>query len=267
MQAAACRADRGRRPAPTATSIRSKRDADDDDDEHDEGPLELARDIAGKTAKAALDRIEELGEDLGAYLDNARWQLPRLARLLQPHLDDTRISLGRSLADQAAKIGERTFFFVARPRVQLRRCESPGRCGRARARRVRRQAWDARRRDHESRGHRTHLSAVTAINRIGAVAVLISPEADAQLISRALELGEAELRDRVDPDNATLVRAATPIKLLLRSAASASEQGEHLPDGMQRAPRAIPAGVIDMESIDPKAVTLPAWYRADAGRA
>ena len=57
---------------------------------------------------AALERIEELGEDLGAYLDNARWQLPRLQRCnLQ---DDSLISLGRALADQAAKIGDRTFF-------------------------------------------------------------------------------------------------------------------------------------------------------------
>src|SRR5262249_51233483 len=56
-------------------------DDDDDDDDHDESPLELAKDLVEKTAKAAVDRIEEFGEDLGAYLDNARWQLPRLARL------------------------------------------------------------------------------------------------------------------------------------------------------------------------------------------
>ncbi len=251
---------------PTAVDVRAdahvdpfKRD-DDDDDEHDEGPLELARDIAGKTAKAALDRIEELGEDLGAYLDNARWVLPRLARLRNLD-DDTRISLGRSLAKQAAKIGDRTFFLWRGRAFSYadanRRVDAVARglvaCGVKPGMRV----------GVIMKSRPSHLSAVTAINRIGAVAVLISPEADAQLISRALELGEAELAI-VDPDNATLVRAATPIKLL--ALGGVGEQGE-LPDGMQRAPRTIPAGVIDMESIDPKAVTLPAWYRADAGRA
>jgi putative long chain acyl-CoA synthase len=44
------------------------------------------------------------------------------------------------------------------------------------------------------------------------------------------------------------------------------DQGDALP-GELRAPRVIPAGVIDLESIDPKAVTVPAWYRADGGRA
>jgi putative long chain acyl-CoA synthase len=83
------------------------------------------------------------------------------------------------------------------------------------------------------------------------------------LLQRALELGEAEIAI-VDPDNAARVRGATSIKLL--ALGGVGEQGE-LPDGMQRAPRVIPAGVIDMESIDPKAVTLPAWYRADSGRA
>ena len=67
------------------------------------------KDLVEKTAKAAVDRIEELSEDIGAYLDNARWQLPRLNRLR--HLqDDSLISLGRSLGEQAAKIGDRTFF-------------------------------------------------------------------------------------------------------------------------------------------------------------
>ena len=36
---------------------------------------------------------------------------------------------------------------------------------------------------------------------------------------------------------------------------------------MVRAPRVDPAGVIDMETIDPGAVTLPAWYKPDPGRA
>src|SRR5439155_16838085 len=43
-------------------------------------------------------------------------------------------------------------------------------------------------------------------------------------------------------------------------------QGE-LPAGHQHPKRVIPPGVIDMESIDPTAATLPTWYKPDAGRA
>src|SRR5206468_3501618 len=82
---------------------------DDDADDDDESPLELAKELIGKTAKTVIEKLEEAGEDLGSYLDNARWQLPRVARLRNLH-DDSLISLGRSLADQAAKIGDRTFF-------------------------------------------------------------------------------------------------------------------------------------------------------------
>ena len=271
--------DRGASPPADAIDVRAHADidpfarhahahaddGDDDDDEHedaehDEGPLELARDLAEKTAKAALDRIEELGEDLGAYLDNARWQLPRLARL-RNLTDDTRISLGRSLGDQAAKIGERTFFLWHGRAFTYadanRRVDAVVRgliaCGVRPGVRV----------AVVMKSRPSHLSVVAAINRLGAVSVLISPELETSLLARALELGEAELAI-VDPDNAARVRGATAIKLL--ALGGVGEQGE-LPAGMERSPRAIPAGVIDMESIDPAAVTLPAWYRPDAGRA
>src|SRR6185503_15631911 len=103
---------------PTAIDVRvdvklapvtAEADHDDEDDDEDDSPLDLAKDLVEKTARAALERVEELGEDLGAYLDNARWQLPRLQRL-RSLSDDTVISLGKVLADQASRIGERTFF-------------------------------------------------------------------------------------------------------------------------------------------------------------
>ncbi|HEY3805916.1 MAG TPA: alpha/beta fold hydrolase [Kofleriaceae bacterium] len=252
---------------PTAIDMRADgavdafaKHQDDDDDDHDEGPLELARELAGKTAKAALERIEELGEDLGAYLDNARWQLPRLARL-RNLTDDSRISLGRMLADQASRIGERTFFLWHGRAFSYadanRRVDAVARglvaCGVKPGMRV----------AVIMRSRPSHLSAVAALNRIGAVAVLISPDVEDALLARALELGEAEIAI-VDPDHAARVRAATPIKLL--ALGGVGEQGE-LPAGMERGPRAIPAGVIDMETIDPATVTLPAWYRPDPGRA
>ena len=244
---------------PSAFDARTEHEDEheqEDEDDEDEGPLELVRDLAGKTAKAALERIEELGEDLGTYLDNARWQVPRLARL-RGLTDDTRISLGRSLGDQAAKIGERTFFLWHGRAFTYadanRRVDAVVRgliaCGVKPGMRV----------AVIMRSRPSHLSAVVAINRMGAVAVLISPEVETQLLTRALELGEAEIAI-VDPDHAARVRTATSIKLL--ALGGVGEQGDTAPPA-----RVIPAGVIDMESIDPTAVTLPAWYRPDAGRA
>src|SRR5678815_4237403 len=75
-------------------------DADDDADDDAGIPagegegLELARELIEKTAHAAIEQLGAWAEDLGQYLDNARWQLPRLARLR--HLqDDSLISAGR----------------------------------------------------------------------------------------------------------------------------------------------------------------------------
>src|SRR6185436_3889956 len=71
--------------------------------------LELAKELVEKTARAALEQLRGWTEDLGNYLDNARWQVPRVARLRNLQ-DDTLISFGRALADQAQRMPDRTFF-------------------------------------------------------------------------------------------------------------------------------------------------------------
>jgi putative long chain acyl-CoA synthase len=233
-------------------------DHDDDDDEDD--TVDLARELALKTARAALERIEELGEDLGAYLDNARWQLPRIARLRNLQ-DDSLVSLGRSLADQAEKIGDRTFF-LWRGRAftyaeSNRRVDAVVRgliaCGVRTGTRV----------GVMMKSRPSHLSVVAACSRLGAVAVLLSPDTSDEVLPRALDLGEAEVLI-VDPETAVRARAATSVKVMVLG--GVGEQGD-LPPGMVRTPRVIPPGVLDMETIDPAAVTLPAWYKPDPGRA
>ncbi|MDB4953524.1 MAG: Polyhydroxyalkanoic acid synthase [Myxococcales bacterium] len=231
-------------------------DVEDHDDHDDDSPLDLAKELVEKTAKAALDRIEELSEDLGSYLDNARWQVPRLARLRNLQ-DDSLVSLGRSLSEQAAKIGDRTFF-LWRGRAFTyaeanRRVDAVVRgliaCGVKSGSRV----------GVMMKSRPSHLSIVTAINRLGAVAVLLSPETPDDGLPRALDLGEPEVLI-VDPDSAARARAATTIKVMVLG-------GVGEPAVAPGTQRRLPAGVIDMESIDPDTVTLPAWYRADAGRA
>jgi putative long chain acyl-CoA synthase len=233
---------------------------DDEEEDDDESPLDLAKELVEKTAKAALDRVEELSEDLGNYFDNARWQLPRLHRLRNID-DESRVSLGRSLADQAASIGERTFF-LWRGRAFTyaeanRRVDAIVRgllaCGIKVGTRV----------GVMMKSRPSHLSLVAAVNRLGAVSVLLSPDTTDEMLPRVLDLGEVEVLV-VDPETAARVRAVTSIKVMVLG--GVGEQGE-LPAGMERPKRTIPPGVIDMETIDPDTVTPPAWYRADAGRA
>jgi putative long chain acyl-CoA synthase len=229
---------------------------DDGDDDHDETPLELARELLDKTTHIAAARLGDLGEDVGAYLDHARWQVPRLARLRNLH-DKSPVSLGRSLADQAARIGDRTFF-LWRGRAFTyaeanRRVDAVVRgliaCGIKPGMRV----------GVLMKSRPSHLSIVTACSRLGAVSVLLSPETDDELLPRALELGEVEALV-VDPDGAARARASTRVKVMVLG-------GVGEPAVAPGAPRVLPAGVIDMESIDPTAVTLPAWFKPDPGRA
>lgn len=240
-----------------------RRDADDADGHDRDGhdgqagfDLELARELVDKTAKVIADRIAGLSEDLGSYLDHARWQLPRLARLRNLQ-DDSRISLGKTLADQAREIGDRTFFLFRGRAFSYadanRRVDAVVRgliaCG------VR--AGDKVGVMMTSRP--SHLSVVTAISRLGAVAVLLSPDTPDDVLAHALALGEAEILV-VDPDHAARARAAVAGKVLALGGA-----GE-VPWQPGRS-RVIPDGVIDMEAVAPGAVALPAWYRPDPGRA
>ncbi len=235
-------------------------DAADEDADDDAGPgrldLELARALVDKTARVIADRLSELSVDLGDYLDNARYQLPRLARLR--HLqDDSRISASKTLADQAREIGDRTFFLFRDRAFSYADAN----------RRV-----DAVVRGLIASGIRpgdrvgvmmksrpSHLSVVTAINRIGAVAVLLSPAIRDDAMPRALALGEAQVLV-VDPDGAARARAAIAGRVLVLG-------GVGEVPWQPGARRVLPDGVVDLEAIDPDTVALPAWYRPDPGRA
>ncbi|MFT3695995.1 MAG: alpha/beta fold hydrolase [Kofleriaceae bacterium] len=229
-------------------------------DDHDDTVIDLAKGIAEKTARAALDRLEVLGEDLGHYLDNARFQVPRINRLRNLS-DDSLIGLGKALADQAEAIGDRTFFLWRGRAFTFaeanRRVDAVVRglvaCGVKPGMRV----------GVMMKSRPSQLTIVGAINRLGAVSVLLSPETTDDTMAKSLALGEAEVVI-VDPDNAARTRAAVAIKVMVLG--GVGDQGDALP-GERRPAREIPAGVIDMETIDPATVTLPAWYKPDAGRA
>jgi putative long chain acyl-CoA synthase len=105
----------------------------------------------------------------------------------------------------------------------------------------------------------SHLSVVAAINRLGAVTVMLAPETPDDVLPRALELGDAELLI-CDPDAAARARAAFRGKVLVLG-------GVGEPAVAPGTKRALPSGVLDMETIDPAAVTVPTWFKPDPGRA
>ena len=94
----------------------------------------------------------------------------------------------------------------------------------------------------------TALTVVAALNRLGAVAVLLRPDGE---IAREAELGEIG-RVVADPEHMERAGDAGVQVLVLGGGA---------------APRELGPGVVDMERIDPDEVELPGWYKANPGRA
>ncbi len=93
------------------------------------------------------------------------------------------------------------------------------------------------------------LTVVSALNRLGAVAVLMRPDGDSE---REAELGRAS-RIIADPQNAEAAQAATDLQVYVLG--GGGEQRE------------LARGLIDMERIDPDAVAVPAWFEPNPGLA
>jgi putative long chain acyl-CoA synthase len=175
-----------------------------------------------------------------------REQLPRIARLERTH-PGSRISIGLLLEEQTKRAPEDTVFLF----------EGRGHTYAAANQRI----------DNVVRGlislgvhHGEHvgvlmatrpsaLTVVAALNRIGAVAVLLRPDGP---IEREVELGQLA-RVVADPERADAVTAVEGVQVLV------------LGGGGQ--PRTLSADVVDMERIDPDEVVLPGWYRPNPGRA
>jgi putative long chain acyl-CoA synthase len=211
--------------------------------------VELFSDAVRGTAEQLWRRLGERFEDLGESVDNLRFQVPRLTRL-RDITAETRVSFASSLAEQAEKIPERTFFLWKGRAFSYadanRRVES-----------VTRGLLDVGVRPGQHvavvmRGRPSHLSMVTALNRIGAVAVLISPDVTDADLERALALDTVQLL-ATDPENAERARRVYPGKVIVLGGGGPN--------------RELPSGVIDLERIDPDAVRVPEWYRPNPGLA
>jgi putative long chain acyl-CoA synthase len=209
-------------------------------------------DIAESAANAVTRRAGEVAKQAGRLIDNLRWQVPRLSRLrrIEP---STKISMAKALSEQAAAIPDHTFFlwngraftYADADRRVTNVVHGLVACGVTKGMKVG-VLMEAR---------PSYLSMVTALNRMGAVAVLLAPTSTRATVEQAIEAAGIELLV-TDPENAA--RARTSFRGTVVS----------LGGGPPRADRAaLPDGVRDMEAIDPRAVTLPKDLELDGGHA
>jgi putative long chain acyl-CoA synthase len=193
-------------------------------------------------ARGAVDAVVAANKSMRTLAVETVRTLPRLARLGQIN-DHTRISLGRIIDEQAhdAPQGE---FLLFDGRVHT--YEAVNR----RINNVVRGLIEVGVRQGDRVGvlmetRPSALVAIAALSRLGAVAVVMRPDAD---LAESVRLGGVS-EILTDPTNLDAARQLPGHLLVLGGGES---RDLHLPDDTD---------VIDMEQIDPDAVQLPAWYR------
>jgi putative long chain acyl-CoA synthase len=226
-----------------------------DEDEPDPAPpvgtrlgvgLDLAVGVGLGVARSTLGTITRAADITRVLTQEAARQLPWLTRLerVQP---GTRISLGLLLDEQAASAPEAVSFLFG-DRAHARAAVN-GRIDNVVRGLL---SLGTRQGEHVGVLMRTRPSALTlvaALNRLGAVAVLLRPDG---AVDREIELGQCT-RVVADPELAPRARdAGAPSVLVL---------------GGGGGPRELGGGLVDMERIDPGEVRVPAWYRPNPGRA
>ncbi|WP_254716825.1 AMP-binding protein [Actinomadura sp. WMMB 499] len=205
--------------------------------------LQLAMGVGTSAATSALRTVSRAASGTRQLAGEAAQNLPRLARLERIH-SATRMSMGLLLDEQAERMPDEVFFVYQ---------------GRAHTHAAARRRVDAVVRGLIHIGVRqgdavgvlmgtrpSALALVAALSRLGAVAVLLRPDGDPAAEAR---LGGVT-RVIADPEHA----------------ARAAELGvpAHLLGGARGAGRDL---LPDMERIDVAALTPPAWYRPNPGRA
>ena len=243
----------GKGPEPEAIVAVERPVIDDiDDTAFDDLDLHVEDfyDFATDAAEDVWKRLGRVGKDFAEGVDALRWQLPRLTRLRKIR-SDTRVSLSRELAERAEEMPDSTFF-LWRGRA-FSYADADRRVDAIVKGLFASGVKPGERVGVLMRGRPTYLSIVAALNRMGAVAVLLSPDMKRVGLERALEIGEVK-HLIADPENAARAREAFSGPVL----ALGGPYGED---------RLLPAGVIDMETIDPSEVRLPAGYEPNPGRA
>lgn len=223
------------------------------DDEMEAGSfdieLELFLDTVVSAARSSWRRMGDLVASTSDAVDAIRYQEPRLRKLA--HIgDDDILNPAQALADQAKATPEATFFLWQGRAFSYRDAD-------VRITNVAKGLWSRGVRPGDRVGivmgsRPSFLSVVTALSRIGAVAVIAPPDADPKELRRALEA--AEVRFIVaDPELGSMVHEALGREILVLGGGGSS--------------RIFGQGLFDMETIDLKAIHLPQDFIPNPGKA
>lgn len=212
--------------------------------------LEIAGGAGAGATRVVMTAANRTARTVRTLAAEAAGQLPRLMRLeqIQPR---TRISMGLLLDEAGRRAPEDVcFIFEGRAHTQAEANRRIDNVVRGLL------SIGVRQGEHVGVLMRTRpsmLMLVSALNRLGAVTVLLRPDGDHR---RELRLGQVA-RLISDPDHA---------KVALVAARQAGLDPVYVLGGGPE-PRDLGPGVVDLERIDPEAVVPPAWYRPDPGRA
>jgi putative long chain acyl-CoA synthase len=205
-----------------------------------------AAEMTFSVARAAGSAFVAANKSARALVVETARTLPRLARLGQIN-DHTRISLGRIMSEQAAATPQGEFLLFD---GRVHTYEAVDR----RINNVVRGLIDVGVRQGAHVGvlmetRPSALVAIAALSRLGAVAVLMPPDAD---LVEAARLGSVSdvIADPVHLDAAKKL----PLRVLVLGGGEARDLDLGADDD-----------VVDMEKIDPDVVALPGWYRPDPG--
>lgn len=210
-----------------------------------------ATEMVFSLARSAADALVAANKSARTLAVETARTLPRLARLGQIN-DHTRISFGRIMSEQArdAPNGEALLFDG-----RVHTYEAVDR----RINNVVRGLIEVGVRQGARVGvlmetRPSALVAIAALSRLGAVAVLMPPDAD---LPTAARLG-AVTEIIADPSNLDAARQLDMRVLVLGGGEARNLDLPESDDG---------ANVVDMEKIDPDEVDLPGWYRPNPGLA
>lgn len=228
------------------------------------------RDDLGASAGRISEKAAELGQGVSLRLGELsrqalslfsilRWQMPRLAQLARLR-EDSQASFAAMLSEQARAIPENPFFLWHGRAFTYAEANE-------RVSELARVLYAAGVRPGDRVGvfmanHPRYLTAVTALNRMGAVAVLLPAEARGLSLEHVLRAGGVQ-RLIADAAHAALAREsfpAGPLYVLGRLATTSAADGTAVESPL-------PEGAVHLSPLVGQAPPLPGDVPVDAGRA
>lgn len=225
-----------------------------DDDDLDRTNVNVDFDLFIDVAKRGLHALREDFEDVARHwatsADNARWQVARLQKL-QRLTATSKVSLGRALSERARYHANETLILWRERAVST--ADANRRVDNVVRGLIARGVTKGERVAIVMNGRPSYLSALCALNRMGAVAVLVDVTSSPESIRLMVAAAEAT-RIVTDPQLAPLCAKLPVTEVMVLG-------------GTKEPTRQLPAGVTDLEAIDPSTIALPTWYEVDPGRA